>query len=128
MEHPVTILIVEDNRDNLELFTKMLESSGFSVISVLNAEEALQSISVMHTDVMLIDIRLPGYNGFELLALLRNKPEFDVIRTIAITASTGAASRTACIDAGFDAYLTKPISRAELANAVTLVLDGSALH
>lgn len=122
MKDELTLLIVEDNRDNRDLLIRMLKRSGYEGIPASSAEEALNILDVMIIHLMLIDINLPGKSGVELLKEIRQTPRIKDMPAIAITANTIATSRKLCEDAGFDSFLSKPITRKELISEIVKLL------
>lgn len=122
MKDELTLLIVEDNRDNRDLLIRMLKRSGYEGIPASSAEEALNILDVMIIHLILIDINLPGKSGVELLKEIRQTPRIKDMPAIAITANTIATSRKLCEDAGFDSFLSKPITRKELTSEIVKLL------
>ncbi|MGB7340003.1 MAG: response regulator, partial [Phototrophicaceae bacterium] len=111
------------NKDNRDLLVRMLERADYTVIAVGDATEALNMMKATPIHIMLIDINLPYIDGFEFLKMVHNIPELADVPTIAITASAMRASRPICLQAGFDDYLTKPITRRELLQVVEQQLN-----
>ena len=113
-----TILIVEDNPRNMKLVRDILEVKGFATIQATSAEEGIALAQERLPDLILMDIQLPGMNGLDALRVLRSDARTAHIRAIAVTASVMLQDRTMISDAGFDAYLGKPISLVPFLDAV----------
>lgn len=104
------ILIVDDNVDAAESLVALLEMHGHTLMAVHSAREALGSIEGFRPDVMLIDIGLPGIDGYALVRLLDEVPAARNSRKIAITGYGQAEDRQRALDVGFDEHLTKPVA------------------
>jgi two-component system, cell cycle response regulator DivK len=102
------ILIVEDSPDNMKLFRTLLSLKGHEVTGLPGGEGLLGTIERMSPDLVLMDIQLPGKDGFALLREIRASP-FAATRVIALTAHAMTGDRERAIEAGFDGYITKPI-------------------
>ena len=102
------ILIVEDSPDNMKLFRTILGLKGHEVSGLSGGEGLLEAIEQGSPDLVLMDIQLPGKDGFALLDEIRKSPLAEV-RVIALTAHAMTGDRERALDAGFDGYITKPI-------------------
>jgi signal transduction histidine kinase/CheY-like chemotaxis protein len=114
------ILLVEDNEASLLTFTDFLKAHGYRVDQARNGPEALERVLVVPPDVILLDIQMPGMDGFEVIRRLR-KHENLLLRSIPILALTALAmpgDAERCLGAGANAYLAKPIGLADLLAAV----------
>lgn len=103
------ILIVEDNRLNMELATDLLETAGHTVLQATTAEAGIELAHSNAPDVILMDIRLPGMPGSAAMRTLKADPGTAAIPTVALTAQAMRGDAEAALAAGFDGYLTKPI-------------------
>ena len=119
------ILIVEDNLKNLKLARDVLEQSGFRTLESVTAEEALDLASTNPPDLILMDIELPGMDGFEAVERLKANPDTARIPVCAVTAFAMNDDRERCLEAGFDGYLSKPINVAEFPGQVRDLLNGA---
>ena len=117
------ILIIEDNDKNLKLVRDVLQVKGYATIEALNAEDGLVLARERKPDLVLMDIQLPGMNGIEALAVLRADPSTAAIPVVAVTASVMAQDRNKITEAGFDAYIGKPINLKEFLDTVRRVLE-----
>jgi signal transduction histidine kinase/ActR/RegA family two-component response regulator len=118
------VLVVDDNQDARELLRYVLEHLGATVESATTAQDAVRAASVRPFDVVLADIGLPGRDGCELIAEIRDlpAPHANRLRAVAVTAYAGDHHRARAIAAGYDAYLTKPIDPAVLARTISALL------
>lgn len=103
------ILIVEDNPLNLELASDLLTSQGYAVQQASSAEEALHLVRGVQPDLILMDLRLPGMDGYAALEALREDPTTNGIPIVALTAQAMRGDEAAALEAGFDGYIPKPI-------------------
>jgi two-component system cell cycle response regulator DivK len=117
------ILIVEDNDKNLKLVRDVLQVKGYTTIEAGTAEEGLVLARERKPDLILMDIQLPGISGIEALKILRADPATSAIPTIAVTASVMQQDRKHITEAGFDAYLGKPLDLKEFLATVRRILD-----
>ena len=111
------ILIVEDNIDNMKLFRAVLAIRGHTVTGLYGGEGLLAAVRSTPPDVILLDIQLPGTDGFQLLDLLR-KDGMALPAIVALTAHAMSGDREKAMAAGFDGYLTKPIDVATFGQSV----------
>jgi two-component system cell cycle response regulator DivK len=117
------VLIIEDNDKNLKLVRDVLQVKGYATIEAGNAEDGLVLARERKPDLVLMDIQLPGMNGIEALAVLRADPGTSAIPVVAVTASVMAQDRNKITEAGFDAYVGKPINLKEFLDTVVRVLE-----
>lgn len=122
------ILIIEDNEKNLKLVRDVLQVKGYSTLEAGTAEDGIRQALAHMPDLILMDIHLPGMSGIEALKVLRANPATAALPVIAVTASVMQDDRNQITEAGFDAYVAKPISIREFLEAVrtTLAAAGSA--
>jgi two-component system cell cycle response regulator DivK len=121
------ILIVEDSPDNMKLFRTILSLKGHEVWGLTGGEGLLQAIEEHAPDLVLMDIQLPGRDGFALLQEIRRSPSAGV-RVIALTAHAMKGDRERALDAGFDGYITKPIDIRVFPEQVQRSLERSDLE
>ena len=120
-----TILIVEDSPDNMKLFRTLLELKGHRIIALPGGEELFATLNADLPELILMDIQMPGKDGFTLLAELRES-EFSGLRVVALTAHAMAGDRDKAMSAGFDGYITKPIDIRLFSEQVADALAGEA--
>lgn len=104
-----TILYVEDNPDNRMLIQRVIQAEGFQFVEAANALEAWQSIHAQPPDLILMDINLPGVDGYTLTSKLKAIPRFARIPIVAITANVMKGDREKTLQAGCDGYIQKPV-------------------
>ncbi|MDB4927834.1 MAG: response regulator receiver [Myxococcaceae bacterium] len=104
-----TVLIIEDNPENLTLGAFLLQSAGHLVLSAADAEAGLAIARDRRPDLILMDIQLPGMDGLEATALLKRDPATRAIPVIALTALAMRGDEERIRAAGCDAYVAKPI-------------------
>jgi two-component system cell cycle response regulator DivK len=114
-----SVLIVEDNADNLKLATFLLQSAGHTVISASNAEAGLALARSDHPELILMDIQLPGMDGLEATGLLKRDEKTRSIPVIALTALAMKGDEERIRAAGCDGYIGKPMRYKEFLAAVT---------
>jgi len=117
------ILIVEDNPQNMRLVEMTLKGGGYALLKATNGEEALDLATREQPDLIIMDMQLPKVSGLEVTKRLRQISAFDHIPIIALTAYAMEGEREKFIEAGCDAYLSKPISTRELPGMVTTILQ-----
>ncbi len=117
------ILIVEDNDKNLKLVRDVLQVKGYATIEAGSAEDGIQLARERNPDLILMDIHLPGMSGIEALKVLRADVATAAIPVIAVTASVMQQDRKQITEAGFDAYVGKPINLKEFLDAVRAALE-----
>jgi CheY-like chemotaxis protein len=104
-----SILIVDDNTQNLKLARVVLAHEGFDVQTATNAEDALQLVRTVTPRLILMDIQLPGMDGLELTRRLKADPATRGVRVVALTAYAMKGDDEKAFAAGCDGYITKPI-------------------
>lgn len=118
-----TILVVEDNRLNMELVTDLLEAAGHIVRPATTAEEGFAMARAEQPDLILMDIRLPGMTGSTAVRLLKNDRRTERIPAIALTAQAMKGDDESALEVGFDGYLSKPIDTRRFSAQVQRFLD-----
>ena len=117
------ILLVEDNEANLLMTQDYLESYGYQVISARDGDEALTMMDENPPDLVLMDIQMPGMDGFEVLRRIRLQPRFASVPIIALTALAMPGDRERCLEAGANEYLSKPVELKFLLYAIEKFTD-----
>jgi two-component system CheB/CheR fusion protein len=111
---PRRVLIVDDNEDAANSLAMILELGGHETASVYTAVDALQRAAAFRPDVVLLDIGLPGMDGYEVAQKMRELPGLRDIRLVAVTGYGRSDDRLRAREAGFDDHLTKPVEFASL--------------
>lgn len=121
------ILIVEDSPDNMKLFRTLLTLKGHEVSGLSGGDGLLDAIEGGQPDLVLMDIQLPGKDGFALLREIRSSP-YGTVRVVALTAHAMSGDRERALGAGFDGYITKPIDVRSFPDQVQRALSGERLN
>jgi CheY-like chemotaxis protein len=120
---PVTpshrILIVDDNRDAADSMALLVETAGHSARTAYDGHQALDLASAFAPDVLLLDLGVPGLNGFEIARRIRRQPWGRKVALIAVTGWGQEQDRRRTKEAGFDAHLIKPVGTADLLSALS---------
>jgi phosphate regulon transcriptional regulator PhoB len=119
---PKKILVVEDESAINELICYNLRKAGFRAEGVFNGEEALKKIKAGKPDLILLDLMLPGIDGFELCKALKSDEELSAIPIIMLTARSEELDKVLGLELGADDYITKPFSPRELVARIKTVL------
>lgn len=104
------ILVIDDNREAANLLVQMLQICGHDSAAVYNGIDGLVAAARLLPDIILLDLAMPGTNGFEILKILRQTPATQNASVVAFTASYDTATRQRASLAGFDFHLAKPAS------------------
>jgi adenylate cyclase len=113
MTEPVTILAVDDQPANLRLLDAVLSPRGYRVVRATSGEQALELLPSSGVDLVLLDIVMPGIDGYEVCRRIRRAPETAFLPVVMITAS-GHQEKTRAIEAGADDFVSKPFDQSEL--------------
>ncbi|MGH7475746.1 MAG: diguanylate cyclase [Longimicrobiales bacterium] len=116
------ILVVDDSPDNVEIVSTRLRSVGYEVASADDGEAALRTIRDAPPDLILLDVMLPGMDGYEVARRIKTDQEMPFIPIILVTARDSTQDKVAGLDAGADDYLTKPVNFPELEARVRSML------
>lgn len=120
------ILIVEDNALNLELVSDLLTIAGYSICQARTGDEGLRLARLESPALILLDLRMPGLDGYATLRALKGDPRTAKIPTVALTAQAMAGDKEAALAAGFDDYISKPINTQTFSQTVARVLASAA--
>jgi CheY-like chemotaxis protein len=102
------VLIADDRPSSRELLGLVLERAGYEVIEAENGEQALERARSGNPDIVLLDLQMPGLDGYGVLAALRADARFVQLPVLALTASAMRGDREKILEAGFTDYLAKP--------------------
>jgi CheY-like chemotaxis protein len=108
------VLVVEDNPLNLKLVRDVLTAWGYEVLSAMTGEEGVALATTCEPDLVLMDLQLPGFDGYEALRRLREHPALQAVPVVAVTAFAMEEDHERAHQSGFDGYLEKPISVRDL--------------
>jgi CheY-like chemotaxis protein len=120
------ILVADDNQVSRELIREVLEDSSQKVLEAENGEEAIEKIVSENPDIVLLDIQMPIFDGYEVLRRVRSDPRFREIQFVALTAYAMKEDREKALASGFNAYVTKPIDGASLRIRIKQMLYASS--
>lgn len=123
---PPTLLIADDYDDNRELLRLILQTEGYNVREARDGREFLDAVRSQTPDLALIDLSMPTVDGWHALRELRADERTRSIPCIAVTAFAADRDRQRALEAGFDAYLTKPFRAKDLVELVGRLLDKRA--
>ena len=117
-----SVLVVDDNQQNLELLQAYLEDMDCRTIPAHDGPEALEIISTSPPDLILLDIMMPKMSGFEVCRRIKNDPKTSAIPVIMVTALNEFGDIERGIDSGTDDFLSKPVNKLELLTRVKTML------
>jgi two-component system cell cycle response regulator DivK len=109
-----TILVIEDHEDNRRIVRDLLTSAGYEVLEAINGKEGVTAAEAHHPELILMDIRLPDFDGYEATRRIKANPNLSAIPIIAVTSYALSGDDEKAFEAGCDAYVTKPFSPREL--------------
>ncbi len=109
-----SILVVDDNKENLKVVSNFLKTEGYQIALSLNADDALSILKENKIDLILLDVMMPGTDGFTLCRILKDKPRLEDIPVIFLTAKTETSDLVEGFSAGGVDYITKPFQKEEL--------------
>jgi signal transduction histidine kinase len=125
---PPTVLVVDDEPSNVEVIQAFLEAEGWRVVTAEDGEGALMAVAVHSPDVVLLDVRMPPPDGFEVCRRLKDDPATAFVPVIIITARGGLQERIQGAEAGADEFLSKPFDHVELVTRVKALLRAKRYH
>lgn len=108
------VLVVDDDQSMCALFTRMLQSEGYSVDVALDGASALEAVAFCRPDVILLDVALPGVNGFDICRMLRQESVTRLTPIVFVTGLGAREQRVRGLACGADDFLVKPVDREEL--------------
>ncbi len=119
---PAHILVVDDEPDNRHIFQTALTRDGYRVSTAASGEEALAYFELVTPDLVLLDLRLPGLSGQEVIERVKRDPKRPFIPIMLVTANGDQQTKVAALDAGADDFMTKPVDFTELLARVRSML------
>jgi DNA-binding response OmpR family regulator len=116
------ILVVEDDRDEREMIRSVLETAGFAVGTAIDGLDALVKTQSISPDLIVLDLKLPGINGFDVCETLRKHPLTASMPIVMVTGLCDQFTRLAGFESGTNEFLTKPFKAEELVSKVDKLL------
>lgn len=116
------ILLVEDNPMNRRVVEFLLKAEGYTVIEASDGQEALEMLKTMVPDLVLMDLQLPGLDGFSATRSIKSNPATKDVPVVALTAYAMSGDAERARNAGCDGYITKPIDPDEFPGLVARYL------
>ena len=113
-----TILVADDNPDNVELIREVLQGAGYTIVAAHDGDEALVKVAETNPDLIILDAMMPGKDGFEVCRRLKKWEQTRNIPVLMLTALQEVADKVRGIESGADEFLTKPIDMVELQTRV----------
>jgi two-component system, cell cycle response regulator DivK len=117
------VLVVEDNEKSMKLFRDVLQATGYRTVEATTGAEAVELAAEHGPDLVLMDIQLPDLDGAEALSRLRADVRTASIPVLALTAQAMHGDRERFLAAGFDGYISKPVSVVEFLGSVRQYCD-----
>jgi len=109
-----TILVIEDHEDNRRIMRDLLTSNGYEVIEAVTGEEGITAAETYRPNLILMDVQLPGMNGYEAAQRIKAKPDLQKVPIIVVTSYALSGEDVKAFEAGCDAYVSKPFSPRKL--------------
>ncbi len=116
------ILVIEDNAQNMYLIHFLLQAQGYTVIEAENGIIGIEKAKEEQPDIILLDIKLPGMDGYEIARILKSTKETDTIPIIAVTSYAMAGDKERILAAGATDYIEKPINPATFVDQIQVHL------
>jgi len=108
------ILVIEDNEDNRRIVRDLLTNAGYEVIEAVTGQEGVTAAETQGPELILMDIQLPDFDGYEATRRIKANPTLSAIPIIAVTSYALSGDDVKAFEAGCNAYVTKPFSPREL--------------
>jgi CheY-like chemotaxis protein len=117
------ILIVDDDPNSLDIVRTFLESRGYEVATALDGKEALARLEELRPALILLDVMMPGMDGWEVARVIKNHPDFGDVRVVMLTARSDFADKHEGLRSGADDYIVKPVQLDDLAERIERNLE-----
>jgi len=121
-DEAATVLLVEDTEDNRQMMKRLLEMSGYRVVEAINGRQAVEVATQVRPGIILMDLSLPFIDGLAATRKIRSLPGLGKVPIVAVSAHDTADFHSEALDAGCNAYITKPIDYPELEDLVNRLL------
>jgi CheY-like chemotaxis protein len=117
------VLLVDDDARNIFALSSVLERRGMKVLTATTGSEAIEHVTTNpDISIVLMDIMMPGMDGYQTMTAIREQPEFRRLPIIALTAKAMKGDREKCLEAGASDYLAKPVNTEQLLSALRMWL------
>jgi CheY-like chemotaxis protein len=117
-ESKATILVVDDNTDNVEILRAFLESRGFTIVEARDGRTALAKMEEVKPDLVLLDVMMPGMDGWEVCRVIKQHPQLGDTKVVMVTAKGGFEDKFEGLRSGADDYVVKPVDFKDLMGKV----------
>lgn len=117
------ILLVDDEPNILLALEFLMSQQGFAIDKASSGEEALEKMESFHPDLVILDVMMPGIDGFEVAMRIRNSNEYNNVRIIFLTAKGTAEDKLMGYGSGGEVYVTKPFDNDDLVNTVIEIFE-----
>jgi DNA-binding response OmpR family regulator len=119
------ILVVDDEKDICDIMKRILEKEGYEVFEAYNGQEALSKVFEISPDMIIIDVQMPGKNGFEVCREIRKDPIYKELPVLMLTVRNSKEDRIQGFTSGVDEYMVKPFDMNEITARIKVVLERS---
>lgn len=119
------ILVVDDEKDICRIMKRILEQEGFEVFEAYDGQEALSKVFEISPDIMVIDVQMPGKNGFQVCEEIRKDPIYKELPILMLTVRSSKEDRLQGFTSGVDEYMVKPFDMSEIVARIKVVLERS---
>jgi DNA-binding response OmpR family regulator len=119
------ILVVDDEKDICGIMKRILENEGYAVFEAYDGQEALSKVFEISPDIMVIDVQMPGKNGFQVCEEIRKDPIYKELPILMLTVRNSKEDRLQGFTSGVDEYMVKPFDMSEIVARIKVVLERS---
>lgn len=120
--YPVTVLLIDDSQDNLMILGDILEGEGYQIVCAEDGESGIEQAKRVQPDLIFMDVKMPGLNGFQVCERLRAHDDFQQTPIILMSAQSDRTNRELALGAGGSAFWPKPISPTKILNELPGIL------
>ncbi len=119
----IQVLMVEDDMDSRHIIRDLLESVGYEMIEAVTGPDGVRTAKEYGPDLILMDVQLPGFDGFEATRQIKENPALQHIPIIAVTSYAMSTDATRAMEAGCDGYVSKPFNLTVLLDTINTFLS-----